>query len=201
MGRALPLPPRPPERYRERAVAARLLDTLYPHRLDFTQLPSRAEWAQAEGRRQRMLQDGLDAQIEELGGASFVDWLKRAHAAYGVTLGITQAQPDAPSSPGLRDQRDDLLDALRSYVFKVMAYADEDDAAVRALSERLLRPIVEWEQRHRASATAASSTEPAAPPAEAAVEARAEPAQAAAGDEPAPETPPAAPHRGHRSSH
>lgn len=156
-----------PERFPQQAIAARILGIVFPDGLRFVTLPSPKEWTEAESRRQRMTKDGLDAQIEKLGGGPFIAWLKSAHAAYGVALGITEEKAADPQQPTMRSRRDELLDAVRSYVLKVSAFADSDDTALRALSERLLRPIVEWEQRHRARA-AKSSGDAASAPGEAA---------------------------------
>lgn len=148
-----------PDSFAEKAVATGLLATIFPTGLRFTRLSSRAEWTEAESRRARMTKEGLDAKIEALGGAVFVTRLKNAHANYGVALGITEAQVADPKEPLLGDLRREALAAIRSYVVKVSAHADSDDPAIQALTERLLRPLTEWQPRRSAASPAPAESE------------------------------------------
>lgn len=147
-----------PDAYTESASAARLLGSVFPTGLKFTQLASRAEWTEAEARRSRMSAGGLDAEIESLGGAPFVAWLKSAHASYGAALGITEAKAVDPKAPLVGDLRREVFGAIRAYVIKVTAFADD---ALEATAETRLRPLTEWQAR-RANGGAPSVD--AAPP-------------------------------------
>lgn len=139
-----------PDSVPQAAEGRTLLATLYPDGLRFTRLPTREEWAESEKRLTLIQRDHLAPRIVALGGAPFLDYLRTAHAAYGVALGIT-VEKDVVTAPLLGDQRRDVLGALRSYVLQVVAYGDRDEGDSKAIAERLLRPLAEWQSAHPAT--------------------------------------------------
>jgi hypothetical protein len=134
---------------REATQARQLSQKLFPEGLKFTQLPYRLEWTESQRRVEMMQRESLDAEIVALGGESFVAALLVAHEEYGVVLGMSPVQsPDRAEVKTLRDPFWTLANAIRSYVLKVSAHAEEDDPASQNLAETLLQPIVEWSSAH-----------------------------------------------------
>lgn len=133
-----------PDTLPEAQLAAAVRQSLFPDGTSFLKLPFEQEWAQIDRRVTLLKTEGLDKQIEKLGGMAFVVHLREAHRAYGKALGLT-AVPAGPSQPlMLGEQLEAFASALRSLVIKVTAYRDEEEPETVALSERLLRPLLGW---------------------------------------------------------
>lgn len=105
-----------------------------------------------------------------------------AHEAYGDALGITDAVEVEEQGIAVRDALDAVAEALRNYVLQVSATVRKKDAKSRALAQKLLAPIAEYEGSAGAKATTPGTdgTEPtdapAAPPEAAAAPAAKKPA-------------------------
>lgn len=125
-------------------IAASVRQTLFPDSTGFLRLSYNEEWVQVDRRLQLVKREGLDKQLDLLGAAEILTQVEEAHAAYGKALGLT-AVPEPPTETvALNEPLTELSSALRLYVIKVTAYADEADPETVALSERLLRPLVTW---------------------------------------------------------
>lgn len=143
---------------------------LFPTRLKFTRLPYQLEWAEADTRLTRIAKQGLDAEIEQLGGGRILAQLRATHQAYGDALGITAEGHDV-STTNLREPLNAFTKSLRAYVLAVAAHADPDDAASIALTDALLAPLQAWQSHVAAAAPAPPAPTPNAPPHTAAPEA------------------------------
>ncbi|MBI5480151.1 MAG: hypothetical protein HY906_14895 [Deltaproteobacteria bacterium] len=128
------------------ARARTVLDAVFPDGLKFTQLQYKIEWSESDTRLERIRSKKLDDVVRSLGGEVFLRVLRAAHLVYGQALGVTTAPPprDEPAL-NLRDKLNAFNDALRTYVVRVSAHADEDHPATVALANALLRPLMEWE--------------------------------------------------------
>lgn len=135
-----------PEGFAQGPLAHKLLDQLFPDRLGFTRLPFKAEWAEVEGRLAKLKTGGLEGDVSSLAGDDFLKAIREVHAAYGEALGVTKAKI-APAPKKVRAALDAVLKALRSYVLKVAAVADEDEPKSVELVARLLQPVTSWESR------------------------------------------------------
>ena len=134
-----------PETYEAAKTAARLLGALFPEGLKFTQLPFKLQWAEADARLSLIAKDSsFEAAFETLGGRVFLENLKKAHKEYGDALGITTTRAADPSVPNLHEPLLAVRNAIRTYALRVLAHADEHDAA---LAESLLAPLATWESR------------------------------------------------------
>lgn len=156
-----------PESAPESARAARLLATLYPDGLRFTQLTYAKQWAETSARLQRMAADALDRDLKQLGGEVFLQNLQRAHKEYGEALGVTQPKAgNEPAAVPLREPLQRLLEALRKYVLQLSAQADPEQPATEELAAELLAPLRDWQSRPgRAAAAAPEAADPPAAPA------------------------------------
>jgi hypothetical protein len=139
-------------RVAEATIAQTLYAVLFPTRLKFTKLAYKLEWAEAEARLSRIAQDGLDLQIEQLGGKVILEQLKAAHLAYGEALGIT-AEGQESGTLGVREPLTLFLTKLRAYVLAVAAHADDADESSVTLTESLLAPLYQWKSRVTESIT------------------------------------------------
>lgn len=149
----------------EAASASAVLKDIFPKGLDFTQIVYPDQWAESESRLQRLVKLGHDKTVRALGGTPILERLQSAHKAYGLVLGITTA-PEAPerNEAARRAPLDAVLDALREYVLKVAAQAEQDDPASEALRDRLLAPLTELRARSRTPTAAEGvATPPDAP--------------------------------------
>lgn len=130
---------------------------------DFVNFPVKKEWAVVQGKLDVIKDEGLASEIAKLGAAPILTELHRVHKAYGIAVGTTQA-PRVVETAQLVEKRAELSEALRTYIVRVVATRDRKDPSTLELSDRLLRPLIEWESKP----TAASK---ATPPAAAGVEA------------------------------
>ncbi|HEU4405886.1 MAG TPA: hypothetical protein VFS43_11520 [Polyangiaceae bacterium] len=122
----------------QRALAEALVAALFPDGLAFLHLPYLEQHAESERRLARCVAEGLDPSLRALVGSTFVDALVEAHAAYGRALGV-----GAPPAEGGRELRviealRGVQAALRSYVLQLLAFADDEPAAVEAVRSALL---------------------------------------------------------------
>jgi hypothetical protein len=150
-----------PDSLPQAQLAAAARQALFPEGTGFLNLPFEQEWTQVERRLRLMKSEGLDKDIERLGGAPFVKHLVEAQAAYGKALGLTKVVALPAETVGLREPLDALLSALRLYVIKVTAYRDDAEPETVALADRLLRPLVSWVSK---PSKAGSESEPESDP-------------------------------------
>lgn len=145
-------------------LAARLSATLFPKGLKFITLEYRQEWAEADAILKAITAQKLEADLVSIVGADVVAFMRESHANYGAALGIT-AEKAAPVTAAIRDHKNELMDAIRTYVVRVSGHMDADDPASVEMTEALLRPITAWQTSHRAPADPAPSPGSATPPA------------------------------------
>jgi hypothetical protein len=150
------------------AIARALMTSLFPEGLKFTQLQYKLEWAESQTRLDRIDAEHLGEKFTHLGGEDFLKTLRKAHKAYGDVLGLTKAKKAEAPVASLRDPLDAFLMALRSYVVKVTANADEDHPESVKFVDELLQPLASWQSaaaqpQAAASAPAESPAAPAAP--------------------------------------
>jgi hypothetical protein len=130
--------------------ARRMYAVLFPSRLQFTQLPYKLEWAEADARLARVSSEGFDSAIEQLGGSLILAQLRETHRAYGEALAITAESP-AVATVGLREPLATFVAALRAYVLAVAAHADPAVHESLALTNSLLSPLLEWQSPRKES--------------------------------------------------
>ncbi|MCC6875944.1 MAG: hypothetical protein IT378_16675 [Sandaracinaceae bacterium] len=144
-----------------RAVRARSLSQrIFPEGLAFTQAPYTTQWAHAERILEEIDGSGLDRELEELIGPRPLAFVRRAHAAYGEALTITQ--PADGSKVYLREPLRGVQLAIRQYVFTLFAVHPPEDPKNASLLKAALAPI----DAHRAAqarAPSPSEVEPSEP--------------------------------------
>ncbi|MBI5478382.1 MAG: hypothetical protein HY906_05965 [Deltaproteobacteria bacterium] len=128
------------------ADARRVYDRLFPDGLRFIKMEFKLEWAESRKRLGMMETEGLRPIIEQLGGRRFVDQIAVAQARYGEVLNITTAAPESAPAARVRTFMDAAHAALRDYVSKVVALRDPEVAGSDALADRLLKPLLEWDE-------------------------------------------------------
>jgi hypothetical protein len=137
-----------PLSYPESFTARKLFDAIFPEGLAFTQLPYKLEWQEAEERIQRIVRDGLERDIESLGGATFLRALRAAHEAYSEALGLGSFTPAPPRyEVPKRKSLEATVQAMRRTILAVLGHVDEGEPETVELAERLLRPLHDWNAR------------------------------------------------------
>lgn len=144
--------------------AQAILDDIFSTGLKFLTLSYKQEWAESDTRLLRISTEKHDATLTQLGGAAFLDELRAAHAEYGEALGITKTPETPDAGANLRDRLKAFQQALRTYVVRVTAHVDDDDAASNELATLLLAPLARWETTPRAHA---DKNDPVSPTSEA----------------------------------
>lgn len=147
-----------------RAPRAReIVDMISPNR-EWLNFVYGAEWAESTKRLERIEDDGLTHDINELAGPEFLVEVREAHAAYGIALGVTKpahATPEVNLAEPLRS----LARAIGRYGIAVVGMVNDDPESV-AVVRRALRPIDSFREglarRIRAGGTAAEAA-PEAP--------------------------------------
>lgn len=158
-----------PEDDDEAARAAKLHARLFPDGLTFTQLTFTSQWAHADRLLSDMEKEGLTKELDKLIGKEHLAFIRRAHAAYGDALTITEAAKEAVG--GVREPLRGVQVAIQEYVFALFAEHKPSNPKNHALLQKALAPIDE----HRAQADAAPSTSTPATPVEPVVEPGPEP--------------------------
>jgi hypothetical protein len=157
-----------PENAKLAKKAEKLLVVLFTDGLKFIQLPYKLEHSESQARLDRIEEDSLGDVFDALGGTVFLTTLQKAHKAYGKALGLTESKRPKASTPDVRAAMDEFYAALRLYVVRVSASADEDDPGSAERAAALLAPIEDAESLGRGPAAAADAPAPDAPEAPAA---------------------------------
>ena len=145
------------EEFGERAE--QLIELLFPTGLDFLNLPYAEQWAQSERRLQLIVDDGLEADINELAGERFLKRLREAHLAYGEVLGITKKKDVDVDSTSVLDSLRSLRSAIAGYARLVLGLVEDDDPKSIAEAEAALEPILRF-RKSRSVAEEAEAEEP-----------------------------------------
>lgn len=139
--------------------ASQLMATVFPTGLDFLKLPYNEEWAESERRLAMIKADGLAKELDELAGKPYLAAIKKAHAAYGSALGITNKKGSAPQAVRVAKPLRELQAAIGGYVRTVVGQVDEDDEESVAAAQAQLEPIVRA-RRPRGGSAAVLEEEP-----------------------------------------
>ena len=151
------------ETYGEQASrASELVERLFPSRLAFLTFRFKEQWEESDRMLQLIVSEQWAGDLDELCGPEYLEEVQVAHAAYGEALGLTQAKPVAVPSAAIGDALLSLRSAVRFYIRRVVAFADEDDPSSVGLVELALAPLLEAqaEARNRRS-VGAEEPEPA----------------------------------------
>lgn len=118
--------------------------------LGFITLKFEKQWAEGESRLSILSSRESQSLIRELGGALFVEHLRRCQKEYGDALGMTTAMT-APVDTNVMTEREAALSAIRAYVVAVSATVRPGNARSRERAEALLLPLTSWEATKGAS--------------------------------------------------
>ncbi|HSN97748.1 MAG TPA: hypothetical protein VLS89_05600, partial [Candidatus Nanopelagicales bacterium] len=128
------------------ALGAKIRQRLFgKDKLSFLTLQPRAEWAVVETKLGVIQSEGLEAELDQLGAMPMLQHLRQVHALYGEVTGATRAA--APTSPQVRERLDALLDSIKHYVAAVVGSVKRKDPATKALADRVLKPLADWESK------------------------------------------------------
>ena len=111
--------------------------------LMFLKSAHREQWPQSQNRIEIIDENGTVEIIERCGGGAFIGPIREAHDRFGQLLGFT-APVQVEENSEIREHLHLLSAALRSYIGKVVAYADPEEPGSEALTEALLVPLVQW---------------------------------------------------------
>ena len=126
--------------------AQRIYDLVIRDGIGFITLPFELEWQETKKRLEVVETQNLLPLIEALGGGRFWEQLKRAFLEYGEVLQIKEGKEQDGSN--LRSLWENAYNAVRHYFAKVVALEDPDDAGTQDVVRRLLKPIIEWQQKN-----------------------------------------------------
>lgn len=126
------------------AEAHKLYDLVIGDGMGFITLPFELEWQETKKRLEIIDRQGLAPLIEQLGGERFLAHLRQCFEEYGAVL---QLSPRPADTSALRAQWEAAYGAVRHYFAKLVALEDPEEPQTQVMVRRLLRPIVEWQQR------------------------------------------------------
>jgi hypothetical protein len=128
---------------KERKLAHDLERRLFHRGHNFSRRRFEVAWADAETLLEVIERDGTGRRIEELGGALFLESVKRAHRASSKALGMVAHAPRRIRRPPMVALRlAELRDRLREYVLHVSAHSTRN-AKAEAQAQRLLSSLAE----------------------------------------------------------
>jgi hypothetical protein len=126
--------------------AQRIYDLVIRDGIGFITLPFELEWQETKKRIEVVDTQNLLPLIEALGGGRFWAQLKRSFLEYGEVLQIKEGKEQDNS--GLRPLWENAYNAVRHYFAKVIALEDPEDSGTQDIVRRLLKPIIEWQQKN-----------------------------------------------------
>ncbi len=145
-----------------RAPRAReLVDIISPSNREWLNFVFEAEWAESTKRLQRIEEESLAKDINELAGPEFLLEVQGAHAAYGIALALTKPAHEVVEV-NLAEPLRSLARAIGRYGLAVAAMANDDPASV-AMVRKALRPIDAFREGQARRTRAGSTTAEPAP--------------------------------------
>jgi hypothetical protein len=116
---------------------------LFGSGLEFVNYKVEKEWAIVDSKLKTIddPNEGLLPVLQSIGAMPMLDHLRRVHAQYGEVIGTTKP---AEESPEIGEKRQLLLDAMRTYIVRVVGSVERGKPETKARAEALLRPVVEW---------------------------------------------------------
>ena len=131
-------------------LAKEIEETVFGAGTAFLKAKFHEEWAESRTRLTAIEEKGLDAHFAKLGAEVFLTTLKRAHAAYGKALGVTETKEAPAAAPRVKEALDEVGAAMREYVVKVSAMVSRKNKASSATVEALLAPLTQWQSSRSA---------------------------------------------------
>ena len=122
-----------------RAAARAVFTRTFGGALDADELPYRIDRAESLARLEAIDREGHATTFAVLGGAPFLEQLRRAQRQIG---------PAAGDTTDIREPLAAVAGALRQYVVRVASHADPEVAGSDALAVDLLKPLVRWQRMH-----------------------------------------------------
>ena len=107
---------------------------------DFTEI-----WTTSDNLLRRVEEQGLEAEIEALVGASFLPFIREQHAAFGEALGVGEKAVDVPDGRAVSSQISVLAAAIAAYGRAMVGWVDTEDEDSVAAFQRAMAPL----DRHR----------------------------------------------------
>lgn len=154
-----------------RATRARAaIAKLFPGGLEFTQLEFASQWAHADRVLAEIDAEALERELDDLVGRRYLAFVRRAHAAYGAALKITE--PAELATVGVREPLRAVQVAIQEYVFALFAEHPPSDARNHSLLREALAPIdaLRASQERGRTPSGGAPGAPAGPPGPAAPE-------------------------------
>ena len=112
--------------------------------LKFTNLRPRRQWDASCERMAIVTAPDAVATLDAIGGARYLAALRKAHHEFGITFGFLKHT--IPNEEAVTDTREEQLaahHALRDFVLRVSANADEEDSESVAFARFVLKPYAE----------------------------------------------------------
>lgn len=124
----------------ERAQA--LLDTLFPDGLAFLTTDFSSQWSETEKKLQRIDEEKLAKDIDQIAGPEFLAEVRRIQTLYGEAIGATRARGKA-EIPSLVKPLRDVSSAITGYAIQLVAVLMDvsADDAKRTAARAALTPL------------------------------------------------------------
>ena len=121
----------------------RTLNTMiFADGLTFLKSSHREKWLQSE-ERLKAVDTAYEQAINNGGGAAFLAPLREAHRIFGEAQGFT-APLQVVENPEATKRFREMTKALRTYIGKVLAYAESEEPGAEELTQTLLVPLAQW---------------------------------------------------------
>jgi hypothetical protein len=148
--------------------AAELLATLFgPDGLSFLKLTYAEQWSTADTILKRIVQDGLQKDIDHVAGADFLAHVRQQHTAYGAMVQSLMRRQQA-TSVNLNEHVRAMGRTIVDYSTKLLATIDEDEPESIEHARNALRPLDAYrEAAARRNGKSGTSPDPSQPPDEA----------------------------------
>lgn len=170
----------PPDPYPSAKRAADLVDILFPAGMGFLNLAYAAEWAESQRILERIVEQKLQKDLDQLAGPEFLAEVKTAHALYGEVLGTTKAKK-VKNTVSLAEPLKQVRTEIADYALAVVVFGNAKPSQLAAARAALapLDDLRAAQASHRAAAEKAKNAP--AEPAPAAAKAAKAPAAPAEG--------------------
>jgi hypothetical protein len=132
----------PADRFPLAPRAQEILDTLFPKGLAFLTTDFASQWSETEKKLQRIDEEGLAKDLDQIAGPEFLAEVRRIHKLYGEAIGATRARGKA-EVPSLVKPLRDVSSAITGYAIQLVAVlmdASADDAK-RTAARAALVPL------------------------------------------------------------
>ena len=121
--------------------AAKLLSVVFPDGTNFVRMNYREQWAASQLHLERIREEDLAGQVEQIAGTGYLEYVEQAHLAFGKALGLGEEPPPNLDTTALQRATTELAHAIADYGRVLAGELDRTDDESMGAFKQAMAPI------------------------------------------------------------